>query len=142
MNTVFIHPTLVGLNSTLESVVELEREAQKKYNYYHTEMVDLQHEIEMSKDYTDTMIRSLYMDLKAASLNRRKWKDTLIMIDTLRSNLQNGVDIEGINALLSNAEQGWGRKYTPRAIKDLDFTDQSALYLSRQKKVEKNERHQ
>jgi hypothetical protein len=137
MNTVFIHPTLIGLNSTLESIVELEREAQKKYNHYHTKMVDLQHEVEMSKDYTDEMIRSLYMDLKSASLDRRKWKDTLTMIENLRSNLQHGVDIEGLNTLLSNASDGWSRSYTPRVLKEMDFKSPETLFLSRQRKIQK-----
>lgn len=139
MNTVFMHPTLICLNSTLESIVELEREAQKKYNHYHTKMIDLQHEVEMSKDYTDAMIRSLYMDLKSASLDRRKWKDTITMIENIRANLQKGVDIEALNRVLSNASDGWSRNYTPRILKEMDFKSPETLFLSRQKKIE-NER--
>jgi hypothetical protein len=136
MKTLFVHPLLVGLNSTLESIVELEREAQRKYNHYHTKMVDLQHEIEMSKDYTEEMIIDLYFDLKAASLDRRKWKDTLILIENLRANLQKGIDIETLNRVLSNASDGWSRNYTPRVLKEMDFKSPETLFLSRQKKIE------
>lgn len=131
MNSLYVDPVIQNLNSVLSEMISLEQTAQKNYNHYHAMMVDLQHEVELSEGYDPEMVMSLFSDLKNASAERRKWKDTTILIAEIRKNMVNGIDVTSLSDVISSASGGWSRNYSPRVIDYIDFTSTDSLKQSR-----------
>lgn len=131
MQRMYIHPDISNFVQALERIETLYLEAQKEYAYQHRRMVDVQHEIELSEGYDDELKCSVFEHMKEISSERRKAKDTIFLIDTLKNKLQNGTDLDSLSKLLQDAESIWDRNYFPRSEKGLDFSSQEGLRLSR-----------
>ncbi|URY12715.1 hypothetical protein [Shigella phage ESh22] len=131
MQRMYIHPDIQNFIDALEKLERLDLEAQKEYAFHHRRMVDVQHEIELSEGYDDKMKCSVFEHMKEISSERRKAKDTIFLIDTLKNKLQNGTDLDSLSQLLQDAENTWDRNYFPRSEKGLDFSSQESLRLSR-----------
>lgn len=134
MNGLLLDEKIIVFGEALKDLVELETIAKKNYSQKHAQMVDLQHEVELSEGYSPAMIENLYNDQKRVAKERRLWKDTLLVIEQIKRNMQDGVDIGDLSDVVSGASKEWGRSYTPRSIKYLDFSSRESLYKSRKNK--------
>ncbi|ACH89004.1 hypothetical protein Erwinia_phage_Tian_00081 [Erwinia phage Tian] len=131
MNKLNIHPVYQDFIKSLEAVLALEKQAQKEYSHCHAQMVDVQHEIELSEGYEDLLKVIVFDHLKEISQERRKHKDTLLISDMLRKMLRGGIELEDLLRLLEDSGKEWSRHYTPRAEKSLDFQSPEKLRESR-----------
>lgn len=133
MKPYHIDGRLKHLAASISELPKIKQEALEGYERTQGAMIDLQHEIELSEDYTDENYLSLVYEMKKNSLQRRVYKDTLHMIALIEKCIENR-DLLGIVEVISKSESDWTRKYSPRVIKSLDFTSPKALLLSRQQR--------
>ncbi|AEJ81320.1 hypothetical protein Erwinia_phage_Rouille_00071 [Erwinia phage Rouille] len=131
MNKLNIHPVFQNFIESLEAVLALEKESQKAYSHSHARMVDVQHEIELSEDYEDVLKVLVFDQMKEISKERRRHKDTLLIMDMLRKMLRTGIEVEDLSRFLEESGKEWSRHYTPRAEKSLNFQSPEKLRESR-----------
>ncbi len=132
MKKLFVHPVIREFLESLEKIKQLECAAHSEYTHHHRNLVDIQHEIELSEDaYTDDMKAAVFDHLQTIAKDRRQAKDTMLVLDILRKTLQNGTQLETLLNILDTADEEWKRNYFPRQIKSLDFSDKESLKLSR-----------
>lgn len=87
-------------------------------------VTDLLHEIEFGNPDAVTMVR-IHKDMKAALLKRREVKDEMTKLQSLFAMMGHFKTVQKATKSLDN------RTYTPRVLKELDFTDSSTLLKSR-----------
>lgn len=137
MDSIKIDPVVNSLLQGIDNVLEWELEAEQEYRRLHSTMIDLQHEIEFSTKYGDETKILLLNHMQEVAAERRKWKDTLTVIKTIKEKLRDGVDISEIGGVVSNMTAEGSRGYQPRVLKELDFSSHMSLLLSRRKLNEK-----
>ncbi len=81
MQKMFVHPDIADFRAQLE---ELDIAAQREYAHHHRRMVDIQHEIELSENYEDDLKCSVFEHMKDVVTARRKAKDTVALLDSLK----------------------------------------------------------
>lgn len=132
MKTLFVHPAITKLLESLEEIKQLELTSRADYTSHHRKLVDVQHEIELSEDaYDDGMKVAVFNNLQEIAGERRKAKDTILVLDILKKTLHNGTQLEALQEILDLANEEWKRNYFPREIKSLDFSNKDSLKLSR-----------
>lgn len=132
MKTLYVHPVITRFLESLDDLKALDSSARSEYSHQHRKLVDIQHEIELSEDaYDDSLKVAVFNHLQSVANDRRKAKDTILVLDILKKMLQNGSQLEALSEVLSQADEEWKRNYSPREIKELDFTDKDKLVSSR-----------
>lgn len=139
MNNVFIHEAIEDLFTMAEIVAELDKDVRHEYNKHHRQMIDLQHEMELSEQYTEDMKAHVFDQMQEVARNRRKAKDTMLVIDSLNKVLHNGTTLTNLREALVIASEEIKRNYMPREFKSLDFSNSDSLFESRTKIMEKTE---
>lgn len=133
MNNLYIHEKVRDFIESLDSLLATEKNAQKEYTHSHMAMVDVQHEIELSTCYEDDLKVAVFDHMKSVARERRKHKDTIVLIDLIRKAVRDGVELEQLSRLLDDSGDKWERHYSPRCVKGLDFSDAESLRDSRLK---------
>lgn len=132
MKTLYVHPSITKFLESLEELKMLDLTSRGEYSLQHRKLVDVQHEIELSEDaYDDDLKVAVFEHLQQIASERRKAKDTILVLDILKKTLQNGTQIESLGEVLVQADEEWKRNYFPRELKELDFTDKDSLLSSR-----------
>ncbi len=132
MKTLYVHPVITRFLESLEEIKRLDVSAHSEYSHQHRKLVDIQHEIELSEDaYSDELKISVFNNLQKIAFERRQAKDTILVLDILKKMLQNGVQLEEVSEVLVRADEEWRRNYSPRELKELDFTNKDTLLSSR-----------
>ncbi len=132
MKTLFVHPVITEFLESLEKLKQLDCSARSEYTHHHRNLVDIQHEIELSEDAYDVEMKAAVFDhLQSIASDRRQAKDTILVLDILKKTLQNGTQLETLQNVLDTANEEWKRNYFPRQIKSLDFSNKDSLKLSR-----------
>lgn len=132
MKTLFVHPSITKFLESLEELKQLDCSARSEYSHHHRRLVDIQHEIELSEDAYEPELKVAVFDhLQEVANERRKAKDTILVLDILKKTLHNGTQLEALGEVLTMADEEWKRNYFPRQIKSLDFTNKDSLKLSR-----------
>ncbi|AZV02152.1 hypothetical protein Arno162_112 [Pectobacterium phage Arno162] len=132
MKTLNVHPVITKFLESLDELQRLECSARHDYNLHHRQLVDVQHEVELSGiGYDDTMKVAVFNHLQEIAHNRRQAKDTILVLDMIKKMLQNGTQLEALSDVMKHVEEEWKRNYFPREIKTLDFTSEEALVSSR-----------
>lgn len=133
MQKMFVHPDIADFVRALQKLEELDIAAQREYAHHHRRMVDIQHEIELSENYEDDLKCSVFEHMKDVATSRRKAKDTVALLDSLKKRLQSGTDLCNLASLINDVETSWDRHYYPRSEKTLDFSSSENLKCSRKK---------
>ncbi|XAO54263.1 hypothetical protein [Yersinia phage vB_YenM_P778] len=131
MNNVFVHQKIAEFLKITEELVTLDKDIRRIYHSDHRRMVDIQHEIELSENYSDEMKINVFNHAKEVSKLRRQSKDTILVLDALEKLLQNGTSLGSLKDALHIASEEAKRNYAPREIKTLDFSDGETLRESR-----------
>lgn len=132
MKTLYVHPSITKFLESLDELKQLDCSARSEYSHQHRKLVDIQHEIELSEDSYDAELKVAVFDhLQEVANERRKAKDTILVLDILKKTLHNGTQLETLGEILAMADEEWKRNYFPRQIKTLDFTSKDSLKLSR-----------
>lgn len=140
MKTLYVHPVITQFLKSLDAIKQLDISSRSEYNHQHRRLVDVQHEIELSEDaYSDELKIAVFDQLQAIAFERRQAKDTILVLDMLKKMLQNGAQLDEISEVLVHADEEWKRNYSPREIKELDFTDKNTLLSSRLEMLTKPE---
>lgn len=133
MSNFYVHPKIEQFLSLVDELIELDKDNRKDYHTNHRKMVDIQHEIELSEDYDDDTKLGVFNHLKEVAHERRRTKDTVLIMDALEKLLQSGTSLSGLKDALFIADEEAQRNYAPREIKTLDFSSKEKLTESRKR---------